>query len=55
VEGADYTLNADGSAFCLEAYHLQINAGGDIVAVYDSSAGGVIPRADVLAGTTCSF
>ncbi len=48
--GVDYRLNATNDAFCLEAYHLQIDAGATLVAAYDSSQGGLMPR-----GSGCTF
>jgi type IV pilus assembly protein PilA len=53
--GADYEVNTEGTGFCLEAYHLQIDEGDTLVAVYDSTNGGALPRSAVLAGESCSF
>ena len=52
AEGVEYDLTTDGSGFCMVAYHLRIEEGGIEVAAYDSTSGGVVPRASV-EGFTC--
>jgi type IV pilus assembly protein PilA len=47
-EGATYTLRTDNQSYCMAVSHSQIDpTGAELVAAYDSAAGGMVPRASL--------